>query len=402
MKNWSSARFAMVLSALSAFVLWAAYISTANCAENDRSRASDAERWVTLPYMITKADRDRLFASPPITTEPGFTASILVPPGQLYDPFDLHILDHNTMLVADDGADGHIWKVTTRGHVESLAAPARYAPYTLDLAPPSFGKFRGQIYALAFNEPNAAGGWELPDAIVRIDPATGRETLVCYLPENTSHEKGAGGFFVRFGPENSPFGGKLWITTASNHSIYQVTPDDACKFFETIDLEKWGSPRGITFTADGKTMLLGSVTPSPANRAKTVEGGGRILRMRSSGSFEEKPFASGLTEPGAMAFAPNGFGHFGGELFVAEVGKWDNDIGITQEPNKGPFAPVRSDGAVYRITSDGKLKRVASGLRNPVGLAFVGDTLVVTDINGDFHEGYQKYPDGFMVSIIAP
>jgi len=123
--------------------------------------------------------------------------------------------------------------------------------------------------------------------------------------------------------------------------------------------------------------------------------------MRPDGTIDEKPFATGLTEPGAMAFAPSSFGHHGGELFVTEVGKWDNDIGITQEPNKGPFAQVHSDGAVYRVTGDGALAKVASGLRNPVGVGFIGDTLIVTDINGDFHEGYQKFPDGFIVAIKA-
>ncbi|HVN88917.1 MAG TPA: hypothetical protein VMT61_03800 [Candidatus Binataceae bacterium] len=376
-------------------------LSTFVRAASDQESVNDAERWVPLPYMVTKTERDQLFAPPVITTEHDFSASILVPPGKVFDPFDLFVLDDKMMLVADDAADGHIWKITTDGKVTPFAAPARYAPYTLDIAPASFGKYRGQIYALAFNEPNAAGGWELADAIVRIDPVTGRDSLVCYLPDNANHEKGAGGFFVRFGPENSPFAGQLWITTASNHSIYTVAPDDTCKFVETIDLDKWGSPRGIAFTTDGTTMLLGSVTPSPANRAKTVEGGGRILRMRPDGTIDEKPFATGLTEPGAMAFAPSSFGHHGGELFVTEVGKWDNDIGITQEPNKGPFAQVHSDGAVYRVTGDGALAKVASGLRNPVGVGFIGDTLIVTDINGDFHEGYQKFPDGFIVAIKA-
>ncbi len=397
MRYVALARISLALSMLGLLTL----VSPAAKAQSDRPAANDTERWVSMPYMITKAERDQLFAPPAITTEHDFTASILVPPGKVFDPFDLFVLDGKTMLVADDAADGHIWKITTDGQVESFAAPARYAPYTLDVAPASFGKYRGQIYALAFNEPNAAGGWELADAIVRIDPVTGRDSLVCYLPDNANHEKGAGGFFVRFGPENSPFAGKLWITTASNHSIYTVTPDDACKFVETIDLDKWGSPRGIAFTPDGNRMLLGSVTPSPANRAKTVERGGRILRVRPDGTIEQKPFATGLTEPGAMAFAPSGFGHFGGKLFVAEVGKWDNDIGITQEPNKGPFAEVHSDGAVYRVTGEGTLAKVASGLRNPVGVGFIGDTLIVTDINGDFHEGYQKFPDGFIVAIKA-
>ena len=141
-------------------------------------------------------------------------------------------------------------------------------------------------------------------------------------------------------------------------------------------------------------MLIGSVTPSPANRAKTIAGGGRILQMAADGTISARPFVSGLREPAAMAFAPKSFGKFGGELFIAEVGDWNNNFGITQEPNKGPFAPVNDDGRLYRVTPQGQLALVASGLRNPVGVAFVADSLVITDINGDFHEGYQKIPDG--------
>lgn len=363
-----------------------------------------AEKWVALPYSVTQADLDRLMAAPALQVEPGFTASYILKPGhRIYDPFDLHVVDASSLLVADDGANGHIWKLGMDGRVASVSAPRRYAPYTFDVAPKSFGKFAGQIYALAFSEPDAPGGWELADAITRIDPASGRDTLVCYLPDNANHEKGAGGFFVRFGPENSPFAGKLWITTASNHSIYEVTPDGACKPFVILDIDKWGSPRGIAFTPDGKTMLIGSVTPSPANRARTTVGGGRVLRMAPDGSIADKPFVDGLHEPGAMAFAPKGFGEYGGQLFVSEVGDWDNDIGIAQDPNKGPYVPVNSDGLVYRVTPEGKPVVVASGLRNPVGVVFAGDTLVVSDINGDFHEGYQKIADGFVVAIkVAP
>ena len=59
------------------------------------------------------------------------------------------------------------------------------------------------------------------------------------------------------------------------------------------------------------------------------------------------------------------------------------------------------DGRVYRVTKTGTLEPVASGLANPVGVAFVGGSLLVSDINGDFHVGTQKFPDGFMVSIKA-
>src|ERR1700724_2702808 len=150
-----SFRYVMLLCAFLGSVSVVGHGSLAEGAEKDRpSSDKDAEQWVPLPYMVTKGDLERLFAVPPIRTEQGFAFSVLVPPGhQLYDPFDVYIMDKKTFLVADDGASGHIWKVTTDVVVTSLAAPARYSPYTLDVAPPSFGKFTGQIYALAFNEP---------------------------------------------------------------------------------------------------------------------------------------------------------------------------------------------------------------------------------------------------------
>lgn len=360
----------------------------------------DAREWVDLSYGVTKAEYKTLFAMPPIKTAPQFDFSVLVPPGaELYDPFDIHILDQQSFLVADDAKTGRMWKVGMDGSVKSVAAPARYAPYTFDIAPASFGQYAGHIYALAFNEPIAAGGWELPDAIIRIDPATGKDTLVCYLPENQNRQPGAGGFFARFGPPKSPFADKLWITTASNHSIYQVTADGACKPFVIIDLKKWGSPRGIGFTPDGKKMLLATAEPDAANRAKTVRGGGRILLMSANGAIADKPLATGLHEPGEMAYAPKGFGKFSGQLFVADAGDWHNEIGIAEEPNKGPTKTVGDDGRVFRVTRDGNLELVASELRNPVGVGFLGNALAVSDINGDFHIGYQKFPDGFVILI---
>lgn len=350
--------------------------------------------WVQLPLSVSKETLARVFAVPPIKTADEFTFTVLVPPRtQLHDPFDLHVVDDQTVWVADDAKSGAIFKVMLDGHVAVLADIKKHSPISLDLAPPSFGKFAGQIYTVAFAKPEKAGGWELPDAITRIDPATGRDTVICFLPENAAHEPGAGGFFARFGPENGPFAGKLWITAASNHTLYQVTPDGACKPFITIDLEKWGSPRGIGFTPDGKTMLLGSAAPAPGNRAKTLPAGGRILRVSPDGTVAAQPFVGGLHEPGAMAYAPKRFGRFAGELFISDAGDWNNEVEATES--------VPSDGRVYRVTPDGKLVLVASGFANPVGVAFVGDALIVSDINGDFHIGSQKFADGFMVMIKA-
>ena len=348
--------------------------------------------WVELPLAVSPATIARVFASPPIKTVSAFSFALLVPPkGLLYDPFDLRVVDDHDVWVADDAKSGAIYRVSTGGQVTVVADIKQHSPISLDLAPASFGKFAGQIYTVAFAKPEKAGGWELPDAITRIDPATGRDTEVCFLPESAQHEPGAGGFFARFGPEGSPFAGKLWVTAASNHTIYQVTPDGVCKPFITIDLAKWGSPRGIAFTPDGKTMLLGSAMPMPGNRAKTVAGQGRILRVSADGTIAAQAFVTGLHEPGTMVYAPASFGPYAGELFVSDAGDWNNEVEATEA--------VPSDGQIYRVTAAGKLEQVASGFANPVGLAFLGDRLLVSDINGDFHIGSQKFPDGFMVTI---
>ena len=352
------------------------------------------ERWVELPLSVSQKTLDRVMAVPEIKLSPGLHARVLVGTGHdLFDPFDLHVVDAHRLWVADDARSGAVYEVTVEGKVTRIADIRKHAPYAIDVAPASFGKSAGKIYAIAFAEPEKRGGWELPNAITRIDPATGQDSVVCYLPKNAAGIPGSGGFFARFGPENSPFAGKLWITAASNHTIYTITADDKCAAFKTLDLDSEGSPRGIGFTPDGKTLLLGVAAPPPANRNKTTPGGGRVLRMSADGTLAAAPLVSGLHEPGALAYAPPGFGKFGGELFVSDAGEWNNDVEATE--------PISRDGVLYRVSAAGKLETVASGLANPVGVGFMGNALVISDINGDFHVGTQKFADGFMYLIEA-
>ena len=214
---------------------------------------------------------------------------------------------------------------------------------------------------------------------------------MCYLPENADGEPGAGTFFAQFGSEGSPYAGKLYITAASNHTVYTVSPNDDCTSLAIIDSQKWGSPRGISFTPDGQGMLIGAAVQSPENPAITQPGKGRILQVSPDGLIAESPYVSGLHEPGAMAFAPDGFGEFGGDLFISDAGSWDNDIPAV--------SPIASDGRIYRVTASGELLPFDEGLLNPVGVAFSGGKLVLTDINGDFHVGQHKIPIGFIITI---
>ena len=359
----------------------------------DGPAADDASNdWVELPLSVSRQTLERVLAVPDYEVAAGFITEVLVPTrAGLFDPFDFHVVDVHRVWVADDGRNGAVFEVRLDGTVKLLADIPKHAPYAMDVAPAEFGPHAGKIYAIAFARPEKAGGWELPNAITRIDPATGQDEVVCFLPENAERIPGSGGFFARFGPRGSPFEGRLWLTAASNHTIYTISPDDTCAPFKTLDLDREGSPRGIAFSRDGQTMLLGVAAPAPANRNKTHPGGGRVLGMHIDGTLDARPIAHGLHEPGAMAWAPSDFGAIGDALIISDAGQWHNDVVATE--------PVGRDGLVYFVRSDGSVEPLVTGLANPVGVGFAGDSLVVSDINGDFHVGTQKFADGFMLVI---
>ena len=137
-----------------------------------------------------------------------------------------------------------------------------------------------------------------------------------------------------------------------------------------------GGPTGIAFSQDGEHMLVSTA--------------GAIERVRADGTVDEPLVRSStLTRPTGMSYAPAGFGAYGGQLFVADLG--GANIQMTQATD--------ADGRVYRIDAAGDVQLVASGFHNPVGLHFVGDALWVTDINGDFIAGRRELPEGFVVAI---
>lgn len=150
----------------------------------------------------------------------------------------------------------------------------------------------------------------------------------------------------------------------------------------------------MTFSPDGKTMLVGATLPAVGDPAGTPKRqGGSIVRVSADGKVAEEPFVTGLDQPCGMLFAPEGFGTYGGQLFVADSGDFNSPVPMTQN--------VKNDGRLYRVTPKGELTLVASGFLNPTGVAIIGNRLLISDINGDFHVGLRELPDGFIVAIVA-
>ncbi len=274
------------------------------------------------------------------------------------------------------------------GGVEVLVDADKMSPISagFDIAPQDFGSYGGQIFALSQPRIGDQGGLE-NYVVQRIDPVNEFAVSVfCTVPGLDAKRPSAIGVDATFAPAGSLFGGKLFASTTLNGTIYAITPDGSCVPFVSFDPEEHGGPLYLRFAPDGLSMLVTVVRGGIFNARGTV-----VLRVLPDGTIDNDPIAEGATMFGGLDFAPPGFGPYGGDLFVVEVGFYEIPVPLGQ--------PLRADGKVHRVTADGNLELVASGFINPWGIRFVGDSLWVSDINGDFIYGKREIPDGFIVEI---
>jgi hypothetical protein len=358
---------------------------------------------VSSAFAETEAQRveARLLAPPPIKTEPGFTARLLVPPGQLYDP--LFVFTHEGKpWLTDDGGEvdrtgSRIVSIEENGEVSVIVPDTTTVPMIAGgFAPPGFGKLAGQV--IMFSQPKTDfDGAFLNHVIQRLEPANKyAHSIVCTLPKGGELNKGIPGAGVdaRFGPPNSPFADRFFAATLLNGVVYQMNGAGQCSIF--ADFGRFGGAAGIGFTSDEQQMLVSIQASTKAGLAvnNLKPGEGMIVRVSPDGKVQDEPFAKGFDAPMGLEIAPKGFGSYEGQVFVADMGPTVNiPVPMTQA--------VPADGKIYRVSSNGQLHVVASGFRNPAGIKFLGDKLWVTDIAGDFIGGKRELPDGFIVEIRA-
>src|SRR5215210_5627073 len=101
-----------------------------------------------------KAMLDRVMAHD-IKPAAGFTAKVIVPPGQMYDPLVMH-LHGDTVWLNDDGKEegdkgSRLLSIDTQGKVSVLVDANKMLPISagFDIAPDEFGTFGGQVFALS-------------------------------------------------------------------------------------------------------------------------------------------------------------------------------------------------------------------------------------------------------------
>ena len=339
----------------------------------------------------------RLIAPPQVKAEAGFTAKVLVPPGQLYDPLVMLPVGE-AMWLNDDGGEeagkgSRLLSIDPRGKITVLAGIGKLLPTVgYDIAPPSFGRYGGDVFSLA--QPEVAEAGALKNHIVqRIEPRRDYTASVfCTLPDAGAKKIPGYGLDGRFGPAGSPFADRFFVITIYNDAIYQVTADGKCTPFVVFDGKQMSAPTMMTFSADGQAMLV-AVSIGAFDITSTKAQEGAIVSISADGKVAAQPLYRGPGRPLGMDFAPPGFGAFAGQLFFADVGLYQIPVPQTQT--------MLPDGKIYRLGADGKAVLVASGLHNPNGVRFAHGKLWISDINGDFIAGHRELPDGFIVEIEA-
>jgi hypothetical protein len=337
---------------------------------------------------------DILLAPPVIEPERGFSAKILIPPGELYDPLFMRphgdaVWINDDGLAVDSDHESRLLAIAPSGKISVLMGPQNLLLVTaFDFAPPGFGRFAGHLISLS-QATTAMKGALRNHVIQDIDLSRHATSVICTLPNAGAAGKGVPGFGAeaRFGPEGSPFANRFYSATILNDMIYQTASDGSCKPF--ADFSAYGAPAGLAFAPNGSAMVV-TVTPGEIT-ASNKGPQGRVMRVTPDGKIDPKPLVTGLISPLGVDFAPVGFGTFGGQLFVTDVGDIQAPVPQTQS--------LKRDGKVYRVAPGGALKLVAAGFVNPAGLRFIGHHLWVSDINGDFVAGMRELPDGFLVQL---
>jgi peptidoglycan hydrolase-like protein with peptidoglycan-binding domain len=355
---------------------------------------AEAKRAATTAYLET----------PRLTVEAGYNARLLVPPGTFYDPLFPIAGEGDDLWLNDDGGEeeageggGGIYCVDRQGGVRPLVPVGKIPPPTaIDRAPSSFAPYAGQIFALTQPKKGWAGATS-NHLIMRMDPRNWEPIRFAELPRAGTRNEGTAGAGVdmRFGPDGTKFAGRLFGVTLLNNSIYEVTPDGTARAFVTMETARPRQPVCLTFAKiNGEDRMIVSTANGNFSPRRQVPGFATITQITPDGQVLPEFIAEGLLSPSGLGYAPDSFGAYSGDLFVADLG------GMMPTPAPRDNPPPRL-GRVLRIDKTGAAHIFAEGFASPLGLRFIGNRMIVCDVNGDYIGGGIELPDGFVVEITA-
>ncbi len=335
----------------------------------------------------------------PAAAPPPLSANVAVFATGLDNPRGLEFGPDGLLYVAEGGAGGTI---STEGQCEQVVEPV--GPYTggltaristinaegeratvVDGLPsnqtsPALGNLVSGVADIAFLNDElhylmAAAGCshghpDVPNGVFKVD-ADGAVTLVADLSEFVKANPVAVPNPGDFEPDEGAYAmveldGQLYVSESNHGALDRVSPDGAVKrIIDFTATEGHIVPTAIAIGDDGN-LYVGNLTPLPY-----PDGGAVIYELTPDGELSR--YAEGLTTVLGAEFADDG------QLYVLETS--------TGNPGEPPFF-VPGSGRVVRVTAEGDLEVVATGLTFPTGMEFGPDgTLYVSNFGFGFPPG---------------
>ena len=231
-------------------------------------------------------------------------------------------------------------------------------PAGVAIAPAGFGSYAGQVFVASGSDEKS------PCKIMREGGASASDFAALPDAGKLNGGKATECRDLEFG--SGPFAGKLYAVSNGNATIYEIDASGKAKAFATFD----GTPSyeigSLGFTAANDPKAPNSLLVGMRPRMEVAAKVGRINVFGTDGK-QKTEYLVGFINPTGWGYAPNGFGSYGGLLFIVDAGR--------------PAAKNEAarDGSIYRIDNKGVTRAFGSGMVDPNCLRVTNNAMVIAD-----------------------
>jgi len=368
--------------------------------------------------------------------EPGFELREIVPTATtMYDPQQGWLEDDGAMVITDIGGQGEpgwnpekghgaILKVHPDNRIEPIVPygnSGRAMIMSSMRSSSNFGEYSNRPFPLGQLRPGRKGAHNT-HAVFWVPPGANWVEHYVVVPDSGSINGGKSGALVSqgWGEPGTPEDGYLFVVSMFNCTLYKVTStrqiwpyvvgDEANAGAQFMPRwlyrapQSWGQHAGKLICEGVANHSFSTPAPNPGEpllAEKIVhfvvddqgEGQKAKLAQIDASGLPEVDF-SGHRYRGAIA--PQGFGAFGGQRFVADMGT----VNLMQTTTM-PDAALPYDAEIYRIDEKGERRPFARNLQGGhPQVKFHAGRMLIGTIGKSYSTGDFHYPDGSLIEVV--
>jgi hypothetical protein len=374
--------------------------------------------------------------------EPGFELRPIIPPATtLYDTQLGWIEDDGSIVITDIGGQGEpgwnpekghgsIFKLHPDNRVEPIVPygnTGRAMIMSTIKSPPNFGEYSNRPFPLGQLRPGRQGAHNT-HAVFWVPPGASWVEHYVVVPDSGSINGGKSGALMGpgWGEPGTPEDGFMFVVSMFNCTMYKVTSTRQIWPYVVGDTENagiqfmprwiyrapqsWGQHAGKLICEGVANHSFSSPAPKPGEPPlveKIVhfvvddQGEGqkaKLTQIDASGlpPYEFPDWPSTMANRYRGAVAPKGFGAFGGQQFVVDMGS----VNLMQTSTM-PDEALPYDAAIYRIDEKGERHLFVKNLQaGHPQVKFHAGRLLIGAIGKSYSTGDFHYPDGSLMEIV--